>query len=103
MATKAPLLAAPPANRWSVWGATYGGSATTNGNAVVGSRDTTARVWGLAAGADYKVTPDSLIGFAVAGGGTGFSLANNLGSGSADPFQAGVFRPHNFGPAYLSA
>jgi autotransporter-associated beta strand protein len=103
MATKAPLLSLQPANRWSVWGAGYGGSATTNGNAVVGSQDTTARVWGIAAGADYKVTPDSLIGFAVAGGGTGFSLANSLGSGSADLFQAGVFGRHNFGPAYLSA
>ena len=103
MATTAPLLAAQPVNRWSVWGATYGGSATTNGNAVVGSQDTTARVWGIAAGADYKVTPDSLIGFAVAGGGTGFSLANNLGSGSADLFQAGVFGRQNLGPAYLSA
>ena len=70
---------------------------------VVGSQDTTARVWGVAAGADYKVTPDSLIGFAVAGGGTGFSLANNLGSGSADLFQAGVFGRQNLGPAYLSA
>jgi uncharacterized protein with beta-barrel porin domain len=103
MATKAPLLSLQPANRWSVWGAGYGGSATTSGNAVVGSQDTTARVWGIAAGADYKVTPDSLIGFAVAGGGTSFSLANSLGSGSADLFQAGVFGRHNFGPAYLSA
>ncbi|MEH2561426.1 autotransporter domain-containing protein [Bradyrhizobium sp. AZCC 2289] len=103
MVTKAPLLAPQAANRWSVWGAGYGGSATINGNAVVGSQDTTARVWGIAAGADYKVTPDSLIGFAVAGGGTGFSLANSLGSGSADLFQAGVFGRQNFGPAYLSA
>ncbi|WMT72582.1 autotransporter domain-containing protein [Bradyrhizobium sp. Ash2021] len=103
MVTKAPLLAPQPANRWSVWGAGYGGSATINGNAVVGSQDTTARVWGIAAGADYKVTPDSLIGFAVAGGGTRFSLANSLGSGSADLLQAGVFGRQNFGPAYLSA
>jgi uncharacterized protein with beta-barrel porin domain len=103
MATKAPLLSLQPANRWSVWGAGYGGSATTSGNAVVGSQDTTARVWGIVAGADYKVTPDSLIGFAVAGGGTSFSLANSLGNGSADLFQAGVFGRHNFGPAYLSA
>ena len=103
MATKAPLLAAQPANRWSVWGAGYGGSATTGGNAVVGSQDTTARVWGIAAGADYKVTPDTLIGFAVAGGATGFSLANGLGSGSADLFQAGIFGRQNIGPAYLSA
>jgi autotransporter-associated beta strand protein len=103
MATKAPLFSPQPANRWSVWGAGYGGSATTSGNAVVGSQDTTARVWGVVGGADYKVTPNTLVGFAVAGGGTNYSLANALGSGRADVFQAGVFGRHNFGPAYISA
>jgi uncharacterized protein with beta-barrel porin domain len=55
------------------------------------------------AGADYKVSPDTLLGFAVAGGGTSFTLANGLGSGSSDLFQAGAFGRHNFGPAYISA
>ncbi len=103
MATKAPLLAAQPVNRWSVWGAGYGGSETIGGSAVVGSQDTTARVWGVVAGADYKVSPDTLLGFAVAGGGTSFTLANALGHGSSDLFQAGAFGRHNFGPAYISA
>ena len=66
MAKKAPsLLAAQPANRWSVWGAAYGGSATIDGNATVGSQDTTARVYGVVAGADYKVSPNTLLGFAL--------------------------------------
>ncbi len=39
MATKAPPWAAPPVNRWSVWGAAYGGSETVGGNTVVGSQD----------------------------------------------------------------
>jgi uncharacterized protein with beta-barrel porin domain len=103
MATKALPLAPQPARPWSVWAAGYGGSETVGGNAVVGSQDLTARVWGIAAGADYKVAPDALIGFALAGGATGFSLANGLGSGSADLFQAGVYGRKNIGPAYLSA
>ena len=103
MATKAPLLSAQPVNRWSVWGAAYGGSESIGGNAVVGSQDTTARVWGVVAGADYKVSPDTLLGFAVAGGGTSFTLANALGQGSSDLFQAGAFGRHTFGPAYISA
>ncbi|MEH2610413.1 autotransporter domain-containing protein [Bradyrhizobium sp. AZCC 1693] len=103
MATKAPLLSAQPLNRWSVWGAAYGGSATTGGNAMVGSQDLSARVWGVVGGADYKVTPNTLLGFALAGGGTNYSLANALGRGSSDLFQAGIFGRHNFGPAYLSA
>lgn len=103
MVTKAPLLSAQPINRWSVWSAAYGGSAKVDGNNFVGSQDTTSRVWGVVGGADYKVTPDTLIGFALAGGGTNYSLANALGSGSADVFQAGAFGRHNFGPAYVSA
>jgi autotransporter-associated beta strand protein len=103
MATKAPLLSAQPVSRWSVWGAAYGGSETVGGNAVVGSQDTKASVYGLVAGADYKVSPDALLGFALAGGGNAFSLANGLGSGSADVFQAGAYARQNIGAAYLSA
>ena len=102
MATKAPYLAPQPVSRWSVWGAAYGGSATTDGNAVVGSHDTTARAYGVVGGADYKVTPDALIGFALAGGGTNFSVASALGTGRSDLFQAGVFGRQNIGAAYLS-
>ena len=79
MATKAPYLAPQPVNRWSVWGAAYGGSATTDGNAIVGSHDTTARAYGVVGGADYKVTPDTLIGFALAGGGTNYLAFRCIG------------------------
>jgi len=101
--SKAPPWTARPVNAWNVWGAAYGGTATVSGNVVVGSQDLTARVGGVAGGADYKVSPDTLAGFALAGGGTGFSLANGLGSGSGDLFQAGAFVRHNFGPAFVSA
>jgi autotransporter-associated beta strand protein len=100
MATKAPTLA--PLHRWSVWAAGYGGSETVGGNAVVGSQDLTARVWGVASGADYKISPDTLFGFALGGGGTNYSLANAMGSGRTDMFNAGVYGRQNFGAAYLS-
>jgi uncharacterized protein with beta-barrel porin domain len=103
MATKAPLLSSQPANRWSVWAAGYGGSEQIGGNAFVGSQDLTSRLWGVAAGADYRISPDTLLGFALGGGGLNYSLANAMGSGSADLFQAGVYGRHNFGPAYVAA
>lgn len=104
MATKAPqLLSLQPSSRWSVWAAGYGGSAQVGGDAAVGSQDLTARVWGSAAGADYRLSVDTLVGFALGGGGLNYSLANAMGAGSADLFQAGVYGRHNFGPAYLSA
>lgn len=103
MATKAPLLSPQPINRWSTWAAGYGGSAQVGGNAAIGSQDLTARVWGGAAGADYRISLDTLVGFSLGGGGLNYSLANAMGAGSADLFQAGVYGRHNFGPAYIAA
>lgn len=97
---------APPRSfeqRWSVWAASFGGSQATNGNAIVGSNDTTSRIFGTAAGADYRVSAHTLAGFALAGGGTNFSVAGGLGSGHSDLFQAGAYLRHINGPAYLSA
>ncbi|WP_245326764.1 autotransporter domain-containing protein, partial [Bradyrhizobium sacchari] len=86
MATKAPLLSSQPSSRWSVWAAGYGGAADVGGNASVGSQDLTARVWGGAAGADYRISPETLVGFALGGGGLNYSVANAIGSGAADLF-----------------
>ena len=86
---------------WSVWGAAYGGGATTDGNAALGSNTTTARAFGFAAGADYRISPFTLAGFALAGGGTNFSV-NGFGSGRSDLFQAGAFVRHTIGGAYVS-
>ena len=100
---KAPIMADPFTQRWSVWSAGYGGSQTTDGNAVMGSNNTTSRIAGGVVGADYRFSPFTLAGFALAGGGTNFSVSNGLGSGRSDLFQAGAFIRHNVGPAYVSA
>lgn len=99
---KAPV-AESFAQRWSVWAAGYGGSQTTDGNATLGSNTATSKIYGTAVGADYRFSPFTLAGFALAGGGTNFSIANGLGSGRSDLFQAGVFIRHTVGPAYISA
>jgi autotransporter-associated beta strand protein len=104
------VLKAPPAKapsfeqRWSVWGGAYGGSNRTSGDpAVVGSHDLSARAAGFAAGLDYRLTPNTVVGMALAGGGTNWSLANGLGGGKSDAFQAGVYGATRWGPAYLAA
>ena len=87
-----------------MWGAGYGGSNRTTGDpAVVGSHDLAARTAGGAAGLDYHLSPDSVVGFALAGGGTDWSLAQGLGGGKSDAFQAGVYGATRWGPAYLAA
>lgn len=87
--------------RWSVWAAAYGGSQTTYGNTALGSNDTTSRIFGTAVGADYRFSANTIAGFALAGGGTNFSVAND-GGGRSDLFQAGAFVRHNIGAAYVA-
>ncbi len=105
----AKLLKAPPKppsfeQRWSVWGAGYGGSNRTTGDvAVVGSHDLSARTAGGAAGLDYRLAPGTVVGFALAGGGTDWSLAQGIGGGKSDAFQAGLYGTARSGPAYLAA
>jgi outer membrane autotransporter protein len=103
---KAPLYKAPPViyePRWTAWGAAYGGSNKTSGDPlVVGSHDLTARAGGVAAGLDYRVAPNTVVGFALAGGGTNWSLANGLGGGNSDAFQLGFYGATRAGAAYLA-
>jgi autotransporter-associated beta strand protein/T5SS/PEP-CTERM-associated repeat protein len=99
-----PVQAASFEQRWSAWGGGYGGSNRTSGDpAVVGSHDLSARTAGFAGGLDYRVTPNTVVGVALAGGGTNWSLANGLGGGKSDAFQVGVYGVTRSGPAYLAA
>jgi autotransporter-associated beta strand protein len=90
------------AARWSTWAAGFGGSETTNGNAIAATNSATSRVYGTALGASYRFTPDTSAGFSLAGGGTNFSVANG-GTGRSDFFQAGAFVRQEQGPAYINA
>jgi uncharacterized protein YhjY with autotransporter beta-barrel domain len=103
----ASVLKAPPKQpsdqRWTAWGSSFGGRSTTNGNAVVGSNDVTARIYGFASGMDYHFSPNTLAGFALAGSGTNWGLAQGLGGGRSDAFQVGIYGKSYFGPAYVAA
>jgi uncharacterized protein with beta-barrel porin domain len=84
-----------------VWAAGFGGSQTTDGNGPLGSNTATSRVFGTAVGADYLLSPRTILGFAMAGGATQFSVANG-GSGHSDLFQVGAFVKHTAGAAYIA-
>jgi uncharacterized protein with beta-barrel porin domain len=100
------ILKAPPKptfdQRWTAWGAAYGGTNSANGNTATGSNNVTAQTFGFASGMDYHFTPDTLAGFAFAGAGTNWGLANALGTGRSDAFQAGAYGISWFGPAYVA-
>lgn len=78
-ANGAVVLKAPPRQsfdqRWTAWGAGFGGYNKTNGDPIVGSNNVVARDFGFAAGMDYHFSPDMLAGFSLAGGGTNWGLA----------------------------
>ena len=86
--------------RWRVWAAGFGGSQSTDGDAALGVNNTRSSLAGSAVGADYRLSADTLAGFALAGGGSSFSVVNG-GSGRSDLFQAGAFIRHDVRAAYL--
>jgi outer membrane autotransporter protein len=73
-----------------------------SGDAAVGSHDTTSRIYGAAAGADYRLSPDTVLGFSLGGAGFNFSLSDGFGGGHADVFQAGLYGRHFIGNAYIA-
>lgn len=104
----AKVLGAPKAptfeQRWTAWGAAFGGANRTGGEAIViGSHDLSARTGGVAAGADYHFSRDALVGFALSGGGTKWELGQAIGGGKSEAMQAGVYTAVRAGPAYVAA
>ena len=103
---KAPYYkaaAVPDPRRWNIWAAGYGGQSNWTGNALAGSHDLSARSYGFATGLDYRVTPYTVVGFALGGGGTNFGLSNGFGGGHSDMFQAAVYSLTRINAAYVSA
>ncbi len=87
------------ANRWSSWGGGFGDTSNTKGDPVVaGTHDISATVYGFAAGMDYRATPNSVLGFALAGGGSNWSVTQeNLGTGRDNSFLGGAYGRVHFG------
>ena len=96
-----PVLASRP---WNVWASGYGGRANIGGDPVnIGSHDASVSDYGYAGGLDYRITADTTVGFALGGGGTGWTVANALATGRSDVFQGGLYGSTRWGAAYVSA
>jgi uncharacterized protein with beta-barrel porin domain len=102
----AEVLKEPPPKKvddsWTVWGAAFGGTSRANGDPFSGSNNVSANTYGFASGADYRLDRDNLVGFALAAGGTNWGLAQGLGSGRSDAFQAGIYGRTALAPTYLA-
>ena len=69
---------------------------------AIGSNNVTTSTYGYAAGMDYHYSPDTVLGFALAGGGTNWNLAQGLGTGRSDAFMAGLYGVTHQGPFYFA-
>ncbi|MEI9924844.1 MAG: autotransporter outer membrane beta-barrel domain-containing protein [Bradyrhizobium sp.] len=67
------------------------------------SRSVGAGLWALRPALDYRVSPYSVVGFALGGGGTNYSISNGFGGGHSDMFQAAVYGLTRVDAAYVSA
>jgi hypothetical protein len=98
-----PGYVLPEPSRWGIWAAAYGGQNNAAGDPVAGSNDRSSRAYGSVIGLDYWVTPHTMVGVAVGGGGTSFGVADSLGGGHSDMFQSAVYSFSRFGGAYVAA
>ncbi len=99
---KAPPKPVAPEPRVTTWGAAFGGYNRTDGDPGAGTNALSARDFGFAGGVDYRLSRDTIVGFALAGGSTNWGLAAGLGGGNSDAFQAGLYGKTYFGSAYLA-
>jgi uncharacterized protein with beta-barrel porin domain len=88
-------------SRWGIWGSAYG-SQTQVTSDIAGLHDRSGRSYGFAAGIDYRLFPNTIVGFALGGGGTSYGLAAGLGGGRSDMFQAALYASTRFDAAYVS-
>jgi outer membrane autotransporter protein len=94
--------AAADPSRWGIWTAAYGGENTSAGDPLTGSNDRSARTFGSVIGLDYRATPYTMVGVALAGGGTDYGLSDGLGGGHSDMFQSAVYSFTRVNAAYFS-
>ena len=92
-----------PEPRWNVWTGGYGGANRIAGDSTwIGSHDVSASAGGFAGGVDYRLWPGTTVGVSLAGGFTSWDLANALGGGGSDAFQAGIYGITRSGPGYIA-
>jgi uncharacterized protein with beta-barrel porin domain len=95
--------AAPDPSRWGIWAAAYGGLYNIAGDSSAGTSAWSASTFGAVIGLDYRATPYTTVGVALAGGSINYALSGGLGGGSGEMFQAAVYSLTRVNAAYVSA
>jgi outer membrane autotransporter protein len=98
-------LKAPPVYQprtWRVWTGGFGGVQSFNGDASVGSADARTAAAGGAMGFDYQVDPTRLIGVAVGGSDSHFSVPDRATSGDVVAGHVGAYGMATWGALYAA-
>jgi autotransporter-associated beta strand protein len=99
-----PVKAAPVAEepRYRAWFAGFDGNWTLNGEADPGSASLTHRTGGGAAGLDYRIGPNWLVGAAAGGSVSTFSVPDRATSGTLDGTHIGAYSVARWGSWYTA-
>jgi outer membrane autotransporter protein len=99
------LKAPPPVYQprtWRVWTGGFGGVQSFNGDASIGSADARTDAAGGAMGFDYQVDPTRLIGVAVGGSESHFSVPDRATSGDLVGGHVGAYGVASWGALYAA-
>jgi outer membrane autotransporter protein len=99
------LKAPPPVYQprtWRVWSGGFGGVQSFNGDASVGSADARTAAAGGAMGFDYQVDPTRLVGVAVGGSESHFSVPDRATSGDLVGGHVGAYGVASWGALYAA-
>ena len=85
--------------RWGAWGGAIGGLGTLTGNANAGGL--TYTLGGFAAGLDYRLSPNFLVGVTLGFNSGSQWVSGFQGMGTTSTIQAGLYGSFTQGPAYV--
>jgi autotransporter-associated beta strand protein len=86
-----------------VWGSVFGLGGQNKGDTLQGSNNVSSQAEGVAFGAEYRFNSNFVAGVAGAGGATGWSLSQSLGSGSTAGYMLAAYGGWQSDRAYVSA
>ena len=95
----APIVAQP--TRYRVWASGFGGNQRISANSLPGVAGQTGDFFGGVVGADYQMQPGMLLGVALGGSGTDFTVASRATTGSATGFHAAAYGSAQFEANYI--
>jgi autotransporter-associated beta strand protein len=93
---------APYQPRWRAWLTGFDGTAKLDGEAGIGSASLSHNTGGLAGGLDYQFAPDVLVGLAIGGSSSNFSVRDRITSGHLEAAHFGGYGVKTWGSLYAA-